>query len=118
MPGEVAWNSTQILMMPALFSVLGFFSLILGWISFKNSGDMPKWRWISLVLFVVGFFFGFSWFWRYVNPSVDSYAYRTTITTRFMVAAHYVAPVIPLILIIIYFVMDQKMKKAAQEQAG
>ena len=116
MPGEQVWNSTQILMMPGLFSVIGFFMIMLSMISFKNTGDLPKWRWITLIVRAVGLFFGATWLWRFLDPSVEAHAYRQTITTRLMQFAHFVAPLIPAVLIGLYFFVESRMKaKAALE---
>jgi hypothetical protein len=100
-------------MMPALFSVIALFLIGLSAISFKNTGDLPKWRWISLVFLAAALFFGLSWSWRMLDPSAEVYAYRLTVTTRVMEFAHFAAALIPITLIGQYFLVDRQMRAKA-----
>jgi hypothetical protein len=114
---EVPWSSSDVLLMPALFSVIAAMAYGFAMVAYKNTGELPKWRFLAQLLAILAFVFGFPYFWKYVNPSTEGHAYRQLISTRTFQLSHYLAVLGPILVLIVLVLIDMRVRKHAAENA-
>lgn len=106
-------NSKDVLLLPGMLSVFGVFILIFALISFKSSGNLPKFRWAALLFFIAAVVVGWGPFSLFVGSSVESAAYQTTVTSNSFRISHYIAIAGPILLILIYGIAEMQLRKKA-----
>ena len=101
---------TSILLLPG---ILAFFGLFVYGVAFGNGVRehvMPKYRWVGVGLLAVAFLLGAKTLYLIFEPGLGAF-YRAQLTGKRIVAAHYAAMLMPLILLVATGAMEFWFKR-------
>lgn len=113
---EVAYSSVDVLRLPALLSVIGIFLTLFTLIGFKNTRELPRFRYVAFFFYAAATAAGWYWLWKLLDPSPTGNLYRRGyVVTQIMAAAHWVAFLGPLGLLVAAVLIERRMRKVAKE---
>lgn len=101
---------TSILLLPG---ILAFFGLFVYGVAFGNGVRdhvMPKYRWVGIGLLALAFILGAKTLYLMFEPNLGPF-YRAQLSGRKIVAAHYAAMLLPLLLLLLTGAMELWFKR-------
>lgn len=106
----------DLLILPVLLTLFAAFSYLIPVMPALKGGDKPRARWVGIVLALAALYVGFTHVWDMHNPGTGAF-YRASLIGygKKIIAAHYVAALLPATLLGVIAFLEFKLKKPAED---
>lgn len=101
---------SSVLLLPGILAFFGIFVYGVGFGNGVREHVLPRYRWVGVALLVVALLFGAKTVYLMYEPGIGAF-YRAQLFGKKIVAAHYVAFVMPLLLVLVTFGMEAWFKR-------
>ena len=101
---------TSLLLLPGILAFFGLFVYGVGFGNGVRDHALPKYRWVGVGLLAVALFLGAKTIWLMYEPSLGPF-YRAQLVGKKIVAAHYIAMAMPLLLLALVGAMEFWFKR-------
>jgi predicted ABC-type exoprotein transport system permease subunit len=99
---------SDLLLLPGLLTFFGALLYGLAWLNWRSNAVLPNYRWVAVILALLALFIGVKTMLTMSDPF-----YRTAIAPegRKIVFSHYLAPALPVLLLLTIAVMEGVVKR-------
>lgn len=114
---EIPYTAKTVLQFPLLLCVIAVFAYGFAYAAYRNTGRPSLFRYVAFLFAILGIVAGLQQVWKLQNPDTGLLYRNGLRNTPRVLYAHYVAPVLPLILLIVLFIADLRLRKKAKADA-
>ncbi|CAN5522859.1 hypothetical protein BH11ARM2_BH11ARM2_01430 [soil metagenome] len=111
--GEIPISGKTVVQFPLLLCVIAVFVYAFAYISYRNRGEFSPVRYLAHLFAVFGIVAGLQQTAKLYGDTGMLYR-RGVQDYPKIYYAHFAAPLLPLILLIVFFILDSRMKRAAK----
>jgi hypothetical protein len=98
-------SAIEVIILPALAVFFGWLVYLLGVRMERVTHEPARWKWVGVVILILGAYAGFGPFLSYVSPGLDAQLYRDSIPGRRMLISHlsgFLVPLVSVVLVALY----------------